>query len=665
MKRLLLFVLASAAISICSFHTASAASGFIAGNIIDDNIFTNKSSMSASAIQSFLNGKVPTCDTWGTQPSEFGGGTRRQWAEARGYSAPFTCLKDYSENGQSAARIIYNIAQQYSINPQVLIVLLQKEQSLVTDTWPLSSQYKTATGYGCPDTAPCDSQYFGLTNQLTWAAKMYRAILNNSPTWFTPYTLGTNYIQYSPDANCGGSNVYIQNRSTQALYNYTPYQPNSAALNAGWGTAPCGSYGNRNFYLYFTSWFGSTRTAPYAWNLVKQQAFTDQGLKTSVSSPIKLKVGGRVFIKVTAQNIGTKTWRNSGTNPIRIGTWDPRDRTSSFCSPGWINCTRPSPLIQSEVKPGQTGIFGFWITAPPQIGHHIESFNLVAEGVSWMNDTGLDIPIDVADSYKWDTTEVNFYKDASHTQPITNDKLLTDTKYYVHMTVRNKGSITWNNTTQNPIQLAPSPRDKNSPLCSDDWTSCARIVRMNEISVSVNGTGTFDYSVKTPTKGQFVGQNLEIVQEGLRWLDSSYTMWSKANNPSYTWSYSGTKYFTDASKTQMLPSLTLTRGQRIYVELSAKNTGNIAWSNSGTSPIRLGTFGPRDRSSKFYDSSWYTTTRPSTLTQNVVEPGEVGTFEFWLKAPATSGYYKEYFNLLAEGKAWMKDIGLIYRFTVH
>lgn len=232
--------------------------GFRAGNIIDDAIFTNKSSMTVEQIQQFLEAQVPVCDTFGQKPSEFGGGTRAQWAAARGYSPPFTCLKDFSEGGKTASQIIYDVAQQFSINPQVLIVLLQKEQSLITDDWPIpeSPQYRTATGYGCPDTAPCDAEYFGLTNQLTWSGRMFRAIMNASPAWFTPYVLGNNYIQYNPNASCGGSNVLIENRATQALYNYTPYQPNQAAINAGWGQVDCGAYGNRNFYLYFTSWFG-------------------------------------------------------------------------------------------------------------------------------------------------------------------------------------------------------------------------------------------------------------------------------------------------------------------------------------------------------------------------------------------------------------------------
>jgi len=242
-----------------SVSLAEPVSGWQAGNIISDSVFTNSSSMNYDQIRQFLISKVPVCDTYGTQTSEYGGGTRAQWGQANYNQSTFTCLKDYVENGRSAAQIIYDVSRQYQINPQVLIVLLQKEQGLVTDTWPLNVQYRTATGYGCPDTAPCDSQYYGLTNQLTWSAKMFRAILNASPTWYTPYILGNNYIQYNPNSSCGGSTVNIENRSTQALYNYTPYQPNAGALAAGWGTAPCGAYGNRNFFLYFQNWFGSTR----------------------------------------------------------------------------------------------------------------------------------------------------------------------------------------------------------------------------------------------------------------------------------------------------------------------------------------------------------------------------------------------------------------------
>lgn len=227
-----------ASFAFCLIISPSAdAKTFNPGNIIDDSIFTNKNTMTAEQIQTFFNAKGAYC-TNGEAP----------------------CLKNYSEGGRSAAQIIYDTSQQFNINPQTLIVTLQKEVGLVTLSKPAAWRYRTAMGYGCPDSTPgvCDSSYYGFTNQVTWAARMFRAIMNASPTWYTPYILGNNYIQYNPAASCGGSNVYIQNRATQALYNYTPYQPNDASLAAGYGTAPCGAYGNRNFWLYFNDWFGST-----------------------------------------------------------------------------------------------------------------------------------------------------------------------------------------------------------------------------------------------------------------------------------------------------------------------------------------------------------------------------------------------------------------------
>ncbi|MGA1827654.1 MAG: hypothetical protein WAZ28_05330, partial [Microbacterium sp.] len=54
--------------------------------------------------------------------------------------------------------------------------------------------------------------------------------------------------------------VYVQNQATANLYYYTPYQPNAAAIRAGYGEGDgCSSYGNRNFFQYFSDWFGATQ----------------------------------------------------------------------------------------------------------------------------------------------------------------------------------------------------------------------------------------------------------------------------------------------------------------------------------------------------------------------------------------------------------------------
>lgn len=272
---LVISLLASSFLPVASTMAAST-SGFQAGRIMDDSVMADKNSMSVNDIQNFLNSKVPSCDTNGSQNSEMnnagvpdynGNGSiqRWEWGKAKYNQTTFPCLKNKTFSGKKAAKLIHEAAQTYSINPKVLLVLLQKEQGLITDTWPLNVQYRSATGYGCPDTAACDSQYYGLKNQLNQAANLFRTVLNGG---WSNYPVGNNSIPWNPNiAACGYSTVNVQNRATSALYRYTPYRPNQAALNAGYGTGNgCSSYGNRNFYLYFTDWFGSTTISLFTIN---------------------------------------------------------------------------------------------------------------------------------------------------------------------------------------------------------------------------------------------------------------------------------------------------------------------------------------------------------------------------------------------------------------
>lgn len=262
---------------------------FQAGRIMDDAIFYNANSMTVEQVQNFLNAKVPTCDNWGTQP--YAGTTRRAYSEARGEKFPLTCVKDYYENpntkennlegrpvpggAMSAAQIIVHVAKTFNISPQVLITLIQKEQALIADSWPWAVQYQKATGVGCPDTAPCNAQYFGFYNQVYNAARHFRNYAN-SPNSYNHIPNANNFVRWSPNSACGGSQVYIQNQATASLYNYTPYQPNQAALNNLHGTGDdCSAYGNRNFWRIFNDWFGPTltdySTSKLNWNFEQLQ----------------------------------------------------------------------------------------------------------------------------------------------------------------------------------------------------------------------------------------------------------------------------------------------------------------------------------------------------------------------------------------------------------
>lgn len=239
---------------------------FNAGNIISDEVFFNPASMTEGDIGSFLRGKVPSCRTGYVCLKDFRQNTANKAADAY-------CDGYAGAGNESAARIISKVALSCGVNPQVLLVILQKEQSLVTNVWPSDFRYTAAMGHRCPDTAACDPRYAGFQNQVYGAARQFKIYAEGR--YFTYYAPGKTWnILFNPNAACGSAPVRVANKATASLYYYTPYQPNAAALSAGYGLGDgCSAYGNRNFYQYFVDWFGSTQTSNMT--IVKTAASAD------------------------------------------------------------------------------------------------------------------------------------------------------------------------------------------------------------------------------------------------------------------------------------------------------------------------------------------------------------------------------------------------------
>ena len=238
--------------------TAQAAdlTGFEPGFIISDPIFYDSTTMSTYDIQVFLNQKEASC----VAGSDGTPCLKNYSANTSSRAGTNRCAAYVGAAGESAAAIIAQVARVCGVNPQVILAMLQKEQGLVTSSGSAlyANRYRSAMGYGCPDTSVCDSLYYGFFNQVYSAASQFRNYALN-PTRYSHRAGVTNNIAYSPNSACGTSPVYIQNQATASPYNYTPYQPNAAALAAGYGTGDsCSSYGNRNFWNYFTDWFGPT-----------------------------------------------------------------------------------------------------------------------------------------------------------------------------------------------------------------------------------------------------------------------------------------------------------------------------------------------------------------------------------------------------------------------
>ncbi len=226
-----------------------------AGNIIADAVFYDSDSMTAAQIKSFLALKGANC-----QQSSTGPACIKDLVLTTSSRAADPYCNRYQGATESAAAMIKKVGVACGINPRALMVILQKEQGIITQSTPSAHKYSRAMGFGCPDSANggCDSLYYGLFNQVYSAARKFKVYAANPEDY--GYRAGrVNKILYNPDSGCGYSWVTIENQATASLYIYTPYQPNKAALAAGYGTGnSCSAYGNRNFYNYFTDWFGST-----------------------------------------------------------------------------------------------------------------------------------------------------------------------------------------------------------------------------------------------------------------------------------------------------------------------------------------------------------------------------------------------------------------------
>lgn len=102
--------------------------------------------------------------------------------------------------------------------------------------------------------------------------------------------------------------------------------------------------------------------------------------------------------------------------------------------------------------------------------------------------------------------------------------------------------------------------------------------------------------------------------------------------------------------------VTLRPGETFSALLRFKNTGDLTWQPTGSTPVRLGTQNPQDRYSRFFTAgNWISPNRPAAVT--FATPSEqIGEFAFILTGPEVYGTYQEAFQLVREGVTWFGPI---------
>lgn len=259
---LLLVAVGLIALEIPRPAAAADASRFDPGLLISDAAFYDHDSMTVAEIQRFLESKLPTCRDDDSGPKCIRNFVMDTPA-ATGEDG--RCESVEAKTAQTAAQIIHDVAQACKISPKALIVTLQKEQGLIQAQNPTARMYNFALGMNCPDTpAGCAASSAGFfwqlykgAGQLQWYNDVRGSFSYLKVGSFITRRYQAANVESSIGKDCGSRRFLLKSAATAALYYYTPYTPNDAALKNLYSTGDsCSAYGNRNFWRFYTDWFG-------------------------------------------------------------------------------------------------------------------------------------------------------------------------------------------------------------------------------------------------------------------------------------------------------------------------------------------------------------------------------------------------------------------------
>lgn len=262
MKKIIIIALAILLIPVAS--SAAIDANFNANRIIEDQDILDYDSMSLPDIQKFLQSKSSYLANYFT-PNTHG---MTKMASEIIYDAAYN---NYDCDGVTLSDNPTELEKKQkcksitTISPKFLLVLLQKESSLIEDPSPTQTHLDWATGYGCPDNWVCNPYYKGFGKQVNSAALQFLAYMKEPERY--SFKKGGTYTFNNPYGTISNEKMIVtpENQATAALYNYTPHVFN----------------GNYNVYKLWNKYFPDGGTV----NQVKLQ-YPDGSILKSKDSPV-------------------------------------------------------------------------------------------------------------------------------------------------------------------------------------------------------------------------------------------------------------------------------------------------------------------------------------------------------------------------------------------
>lgn len=587
-------------------------------------------------------------------------GDIQNFLQIKGSMLAWTITEDYEGNMKTAAEIIYLAANEYRVNPKLLLAFLQKEQSLITLENPNQGRFDWAMGYAVCDSCRHDDpkiqKYKGFGKQVDHAAGAMRFYTDKASTYGYVKSAGEN-------VTIDGQNFVLENQATANLYTYTPH-----------------IWGNELFSHLYNKYFESPLAGE---NTIVINPIVPEVLAPPVvvapivrSNKYKLEVLGHgkdeiwaneneeAYYWVEYKNSGQTTWFNQDLNNLYLvektelaSSIIPKITDNSlFNNAGVLQSLNLIKAATTEVKPG--GILRVTIKIDPSYVK-TESFDylLVLGGHGYFPESELNFKLTRV--FNYDAQLI------SHNYPNSST---TNQAHEIDVLYKNVGNRAW---TKEDITLEWSniTKDTANMISMDEAIVNPGETANFHFTTNVTASALYEYSLKLfkdvgskynlfPTGSVFpkiaVGVDTNVDNSNLALTVPINTSTNVSNTvlaPVETVDDSSFTYGTsigDGSFSAQIVSAAipvgLAPGEIRTALITFKNTGKKVWlkdemvlrSYKSTDPFR---------GSDFYNAATWLTSMAVGKVKYDVKPGDSYTFTFNLHAPTTVGAISHYWQL--------------------
>lgn len=212
------------------------------------------------------------------------------------------------------------------------------------------------------------------------------------------------------------------------------------------------------------------------------------------------------------RNTGTKTWtKGLAGSQVALGVnGDSGSFSALGMNVGWPSANRIAVQNEASVAPGGVASFSFLVKAPFSAGTVRIPVRPVIDGVAWLEDQGVFVPV---------TTVVDYHSrwDSQSAYPTLRAGQISGP---LSITFRNAGSLSWTRgILGQEARLAVNQDNAQWAALGVNWLSANRVAAQTEGTVTPGGIATFTFQVRAPSTPGLYAIHLRPVIDAVTWME--------------------------------------------------------------------------------------------------------------------------------------------------